>query len=99
MVVARVFAVASVVCAFLSACAEPPVKPVPEATLRTITSISGDVSGVKNSDTSKIGARGSDEGARRGANQGAAATIGSGTLLGLLIAPVGAAIGGAKGAA
>lgn len=99
MVVARVFAVASIVCIFVSACAEPPVKPVPEATLRTITSISGDVSGVKNSDTSQIGARGSDEGARRGANQGAAATIGSGTLLGLLVAPVGAAIGGAKGAA
>jgi|GEM_PF-726976 len=99
MVVARVFAIASVVCFFVSACAEPPVKPVPEATLQTITSISGNISGAKNSDTSQIGARGSDEGARRGATQGAATTIGSGTLLGLLIAPVGAAIGGAKGAA
>lgn len=99
MVVGRVIAFASLVCVFVSACAQPPVTPIPDSTRRTITSISGDISGIKNSDTSQIGARGSDEGARRGANQGAAATIGSGSLLGLLIAPVGAAIGGAKGAA
>lgn len=98
MVAARVLAISSIVCVLVSACAEPPVTPVPDATLRTITSISGDISGVKNSDTSQIGARGSDEGARRGAAQGAATTMGTGSLLGLLLAPVGAAVGGAKGA-
>lgn len=99
MVAARVFAIASVVCVFVSACAEPPVKPIPDATLRTITSISGDISGIKSSDTSNIGARGSDEGARRGAAQGAATMASGSSLLGLLLMPVGAAVGGAKGAA
>lgn len=99
MVAARILAISSVVCVLVAGCAEPPVKPIPDATLRTITSISGDISGVKNSDTSNIGARGSDEGARRGATQGAAATLASSSLIGLLLAPVGAAVGGAKGAA
>jgi hypothetical protein len=93
------FAITSVVCVLTSACADPPVKPIPEATRRTITSISGDVSGLKHSDTSQIGARGSKEGGQRGANQGAGAMASSGTLLGLLLMPVGAAVGGAKGAA
>ena len=99
MKAARVFAITSVVCALVSACGEPPVKPIPEATRRTITTISGDVSGLKNSDTSQIGARGSNEGAQRGAAQGAGTVASSGTLLGLLLMPVGAAVGGAKGAA
>jgi len=98
MVVARVFAVASVVCVLASACAEPPVTPIPDSTRRTIMSISGDVSGIKNSDTSKIGARGSTEGGQRGAAQGVATMTSGGSLLGLLLAPVGAAVGGAKGA-
>ena len=82
-----------------SACVEPPVKPIPDASRRTVLSISGDVSGVKDSDTSKLGARGSAEGGRMGAAQGAAVTASSGSLLGLLLMPVGAAVGGAKGAA
>lgn len=99
MVAARVFAIASLVCIFVSACAQPPVTPIPDSTRRTITSISGDVSGIKNSDTSQIGARGSAEGGQRGAAQGVATMTSSGNLLGLLLAPVGAAVGGAKGAA
>lgn len=99
MVVARVFAVASLVCVLASACAQPPVTPIPDSTRRTITSISGDISGIKNSDTSQIGARGSTEGGQRGAAQGVATMTSSGNLLGLLLAPVGAAVGGAKGAA
>lgn len=62
--------------------------------------MSADVSGVKESDTSKLGARGSDEGGRLGALQGAATVLnnssGSG-LLGLVLAPIGAAVGAAKG--
>jgi hypothetical protein len=99
MQVARVLAIASAIGALVSACAEPPVKPIPDATRRTITSISGDVSGLKHSDTSQIGARGSNEGAQRGAAQGAGTMASSGSLLGLLLMPVGAAVGGAKGAA
>lgn len=98
MVVGRVFAVASLVCVLVTGCAQPPVTPIPDSTRRTITSISGDVSGIKNSDTSQIGARGSTEGGQRGAAQGVATMTSSGTLLGLLLAPVGAAVGGAKGA-
>jgi hypothetical protein len=86
--------------ALTAACAEPPVKPIPEAARRSVTAASADISGVKHSDTSKIGARGSDEGGRLGAQQGAATVIGNsgGSLLGLILAPVGAAVGGAKGA-
>lgn len=98
MVVGRLFAVSSLVCILVSGCAQPPVTPIPDSTRRTITSISGDVSGIKNSDTSQIGARGSTEGGQRGAAQGVATMTSSGTLLGLLLAPVGAAVGGAKGA-
>lgn len=98
MVAVRLLAVASLVCVLVSACAQPPVTPIPDSTRRTITSISGDVSGIKNSDTSQIGARGSAEGGQRGAAQGVATMTSSGTLLGLLLAPVGAAVGGAKGA-
>ena len=98
MVVARILAIVSVACVFVTACAEPPVTPIPYSTRQSITSISGDVSGIKNSDTSQIGARGSAEGGQRGAAQGVATMTSSGTLLGLLLAPVGAAVGGAKGA-
>jgi hypothetical protein len=99
MVATRILAIASVACIFVSACAQPPVTPIPDSTRRTISSISGDVSGIKNSDTSQIGARGSAEGGQRGAAQGVATMTSSGNLLGLLLAPVGAAVGGAKGAA
>jgi hypothetical protein len=91
---------ACIVAALTAACAEPPVKPIPEAVRRSVTAISADVSGVKSSDTSRLGARGSDEGGRLGAQQGAAVMLGSGGgLLGLALAPAAAAVGGAKGAA
>lgn len=95
----RFFATVGVVAALTSACATPPVKPVPEAVRRNITSLSGDVSGLKDSDTSKLGARGSAEGASRGAMAGAAAVATSNAgLLSLLLLPVGAAVGSATGA-
>ena len=85
--------------ALTAACAEPPVKPIPEAARRSVTAASADISGVKSSNTSKLGARGSDEGGRLGAAQGAATVLSGGSgLVGLLLAPVGAAVGGAKGA-
>ena len=91
---------ASLVAVLTAGCAEPPVKPVPEAARRSVTAASADVSGSKNSDTSKLGARGTDEGGRLGALQGAAMGANSGSLLGMLVLmPVGAAVGGAKGAA
>lgn len=99
MGVVRLVGVLGAVSVLTAACVEPPVKPIPDASRRTVLSISGDVSGVKDSDTSKLGARGSAEGGRMGAAQGAAATASSGSLLGLLLMPVGAAVGGAKGAA
>ncbi|MBX9943995.1 MAG: hypothetical protein K2Y40_07940 [Reyranella sp.] len=83
----------------LTACSEPAVKPIPNDMRSSIRSISVDVSGLKQSDTSTIAARGSDEGARRGAAQGARVMAGGSTMLGLLLMPVGAAIGTAKGAA
>ena len=55
----------------LSGCAQAPVSPIPEPTRRSVTSISGDVSGLKHADTSRLGARGSAEGAQLGAQQGA----------------------------
>lgn len=91
-------AILGIVGTLVSACVDAPVKPMPEATKRSVTSLTGTVSGIKVSDTSQIGARGSDEGARRGATQGAAA-VSNGSVLGLLLMPVGAAVGGAKGAA
>jgi hypothetical protein len=83
--------------AVTSACAEPPVKPIPEIQRQSVTAISADISGIKDSDTSEIGARGSSEGSKRGAAQGAAALTASGSLVGFILAPIGAAVGGAKG--
>src|SRR5205085_7148980 len=82
----------------LSACAEPPVRPIAEAARRSVTSISADVSGIKHSDTSKLGARGSAEGAQLGAQQGASLLPGAGGVLGLAVMGVGAIVGGVKGA-
>ncbi len=96
MNVKRIFVLSSanMAAALTAACAEPPVKPIPEAAGRSVTAVSADVSGVKTSNTSKLGARGSGEGGRLGALQGAAAAISSsgGGLLGLVLAPVGAAV-------
>jgi hypothetical protein len=89
-----------VLAALTCACVEPPVKPIPEAARRCVTAVSGDVSGIKDSDTSRLGARGSEEGGKLGAAQGAAMMAsGSSSLLGLLLIPIGAAVGAAKGAA
>ncbi|HYD05556.1 MAG TPA: hypothetical protein VEC60_07515 [Reyranella sp.] len=90
---------ACILAALTAACAEPPVKPIPDANRKSITAVSADVSGVRESDTSKLGARGADEGARLGALQGAATVLSnsSGSLLGLVLAPIGAAVGSAKG--
>lgn len=99
MKLVRIVGALGAISVLTAACVEPPAKPIPDSTRRTIMSISGDVSGLKESDTSKLGARGSSEGGRLGAAQGAASTAASGTLLGLLLMPVGAAVGGAKGAA
>lgn len=63
-----------------------------------MTSIAGDVSGLKHSDTSKLGARGSSEGAQLGAQQGASVLPGGGGILGLAVMGVGAIVGGVKGA-
>src|SRR5262245_55062376 len=82
--------------ALMSACAEPPVKPIPEISRQSVTAISADVSGIKDSDTSDIGARGSTEGSQRGAAQGVAALTSRGNLVGFILAPI--AVGGAKGA-
>jgi hypothetical protein len=92
---------ATLLAALTAACAEPPVKPIPDGARQSVTSVAADVSGVKNSDTSKVGARGSEEGSRLGALQGAATVLGNsgGSLLGLILTPVGAAVGSAKGAA
>lgn len=94
----RVGAIVGAIAALTSACAEPPVRPIPDSVRQPVSAISADVSGVKDSDTSTIGARGSREGSQRGAAQGAAAVAGHGSLLGLLLAPVGAAVGSATGA-
>lgn len=92
---------ACVLGALTAACAEPPVRPIPETARRSVAAVSADVSGMKNSDTSKLGARGSDEGGRLGVQQGVATVMGNtggGSLLGLILMPIGAAVGGAKGA-
>jgi hypothetical protein len=87
--------------ALTAGCAEPPMKPIPDAIRQSITTVSADVSGVKDSDTSRLGARGSEEGSRLGAQQAYAAvqrSTGGGSLLGLLvIGPIGAAVGSARG--
>lgn len=85
--------------ALTSACAEAPVKPIPDAARQGVGAISADISGLKVSDTSKLGARGADEGGRLGAQQGAAEVGKQGSILALLLMPIGAAVGGAKGAA
>lgn len=79
-------------------CAQAPVQPIPEAARRSVTSISGDVSGLKHADTSRLGARGSAEGAQLGAQQGASLLPGGGGLVGLAVMGVGAIVGGVKGA-
>jgi hypothetical protein len=82
----------------LSGCAQAPVNPIPEPTRRSVTSISGDVSGLKHTDTSTLGARGSAEGAQLGAQQGASILPGGGGIVGLAVMGVGAVVGGVKGA-
>jgi hypothetical protein len=75
------------------------VKPIPDSIRGSIAAVSTDLSGVKDSDTSKLGARGSEEGSKLGAAQGAATVArGASSLLGLMLIPVGAAVGSAKGA-
>lgn len=94
-------AVATVVGAALmvsAGCAQAPVEPIPEPARRSVTSISGDVSGLKHADTSTLGARGSAEGAQLGAQQGASILPGGGGLVGLAVMGVGAIVGGVKGA-
>jgi len=81
-----------------SACAQAPVMPIPEPARRSVTSISGDVSGLKHADTSRLGARGSSEGAQLGAQQGATLIQGAGGIIGLAVMGVGALVGGVKGA-
>lgn len=81
-----------------SACAQAPATPIPEPNRRSVTSISGDVSGLKHSDTSRLGARGSSEGAQLGAQQGASMASGAGGLIGLAVLGVGMIVGGVKGA-
>jgi hypothetical protein len=93
-------AVATVIAAgaLTAACAQAPVEPIPDASRRSVTSISGDVSGLKHADTSRLAARGSAEGAQLGAQQGAAMLPGGGGILGLAVMGVGAIVGGVKGA-
>ena len=93
-------AVAAVVAASLlsTGCAQAPVEPIPEPARRSVTSISGDVSGLKHADTSRLGARGSAEGAQLGAQQGATILPGGGGIVGLAVMGVGAIVGGVKGA-
>ena len=79
-------------------CAQAPVEPIPEPARRKVTSISGDVSGLKHADTSRLGARGSAEGAQLGAQQGASLLPGGGGIVGLAVMGVGAIVGGVKGA-
>lgn len=94
---------ACILAALTAGCAEPPATPIPEAARRSVNSVSADVSGMKDSDTSKLGGRGRDEGSKLGARQAYAAVqrnTGGGSILGLLvIGPIGAAIGSSTGAA
>src|SRR5262245_14757098 len=68
-----------------TACAQAPVTPIREEARRNVAAISGDVSGLKYADTSRLGARGSGEGAQLGAQQGASLLPGAGGLLGLAV--------------
>lgn len=96
---ARLVGLVAAVGMLASACATPPVTPMPEASRRSVTALSGDVSGIKQSDTSKLGARGSAEGGRLGAAGGARDLSNSGLgLATILLLPAAMAIGGAIGA-
>jgi len=91
------FATACLLGALTSACAEPPVKPLPEAARRSVGAVAGEVSGLQISNTAGLGARGSSEGTKLGAAQGAAMMSGGGGLLALALMGVGAAVGAVKG--
>ncbi|CAN5901402.1 hypothetical protein BH11PSE3_BH11PSE3_25710 [soil metagenome] len=93
-----VLVTAAAVASLATACAQAPVTPIPELARRSVTSIAGDVSGLKNADTSRLGARGSSEGVQLGAQQGASVLPGGGGILGLAVMGVGAIVGGVKGA-
>ena len=69
---------AAAIAMMASACARAPVTPIRNPARRSVTTISGDVAGLKHTDTSKLGARGSTEGAQLGAQQGAAVPPGGG---------------------
>jgi hypothetical protein len=89
------------VVATVSGCAAPPppVTPLPDGVRRTVATVSGDVSGRKFTDTSKLGARGSAEGADLGARQAAALLpVGGPGFIGLAVLGVGLIVGGVKGA-
>ena len=94
----RAAAIVVAVTLMSAGCAQAPVEPIPEPARRKVTSISGDVSGLKHADTSRLGARGSAEGAQLGAQQGAAFLPGGGGLVGLAAMGVGAIVGSVKGA-
>jgi len=84
----------------VSACAPPLVTPMSADLRKAVTSVGTDVSGIRHSDTSQLGARGSKEGADKGAASAASHVLRSGgSLLGMLIvAPFAAAAGAAAGA-
>jgi hypothetical protein len=94
----RAVATVAVAALMSTGCAQAPVEPIPEPARRSVTSISGDVSGLKHADTSKLGARGSAEGAQLGAQQGASILPGGGGIVGLAVMGVGAIVGSVKGA-
>jgi hypothetical protein len=83
----------------ISACAPPLVTPMSADLRKAVTSVGADVSGVRHSDTSQLGARGSKEGADKGAAAAASHVLRSGgSLLGMLIvAPLAAVAGAAAG--
>jgi hypothetical protein len=90
------------VVATTAACAAPPpppVTPLSDGVRRSVATVSGDVSGRKFTDTSKLGARGSGEGAGLGAQQAAALMPGGGPgFIGLAVIGVGLIVGSVKGA-
>ena len=81
-----------------AACAQAPVTPIREEARRNVAAISGDVSGLKYANTSRLGARGSGEGAQLGAQLGTSLLPGAGGLLGLAVLGLGAIVGSVKGA-
>jgi hypothetical protein len=90
----------AVIAMAVSACAPPLVTPMSADLRKAVTSVGADVSGIRHSDTSQLGARGSKEGADKGAASAASHVLRSGgSLLGMLIvAPFAAAAGAAAGA-